>query len=515
MQGSLRVAIFEWGEVMPKSSGRAFHAGVSVLALLLAAASGTAIWYQYDPGAVARLLAPLLPGFGPKTSGGAAQPTPAPSGTTTAGNTTAPGQTAPAGANSVTQAQPGTNGRTQATDLSQVRVRAFDKGVSATELATVKRLLNQGGIVDEVTSQLQLHLKSPVNILLASSKPAYTKALAQAGMSVSDARELSQDTGGFTQDSLILIPMYQNTSTPDLGNTLGHELVHVVLNQDVGQVPSWMNEGLAVYTGMAVERRMESSVAYNGYARQLAETVVQAATDGKWVPLANSESALLGGSAPYDLELQDWLAVAELFQTRGQSRLPRYFQRLRSGVSADAAFQNAFGLTRQALDARLRGLAQQAARMPNPGLDLTLSVPNGFTGYIRILPRNSQVWQSFRATPGDMRLTITPDGRVTGVPGAVTQTRDSAPADPETLYINLSPTHSYTWHGKAVSNCGFAFDYHDGLYSFVDAWVTTTDGHTAYLDQPELFSLRIDRAVEHTQINPLLPLLAAGSSAVQ
>ncbi|WP_067934757.1 hypothetical protein [Alicyclobacillus kakegawensis] len=505
----------ERGVVMAKATGRGFHLTVSVFALLLAAASGAALWYQYHPDTVLRVVRPLLTGglpqFGPGGSPdssqdavgggpGSAAPTPA-----QGANSAAPGGGAP-------PAQ-GAGSHTGASDTALVQVKAVDKGVTASQLALVRRLLDKGGILDDVTGLLGLHLRTSVNILLASSKAAYTQALANEGMSQQQASALSQDTGGFTQDSTIIIPLYQNETTPDLGNTLGHELVHAVLNQDVGSVPSWMNEGLAVYTGMSVQRRLESSVAYAGYARQLAESVVAASAQGKWIPLANSESALLSGQPPYDLELQDWLAVADLFTHQGTGGLSAYFQRLEAGAAPDTAFADAFHITRSELDAHLRSLMNQAARQPDPGLDLTLSIPNGFRGYIRILPRDSQVWQSFRVTPGDLHLTVTAGQRLSGSPLPVTKTRDSAPPDSRTLYINISPDQPYTWHGKTVAHCGFAFDYHDGLYGFVDAWVTTADGRTTYLEQPSLFSVRVDRATEHTQTNPLLPLLSAGPSA--
>jgi hypothetical protein len=415
---------------------------------------------------------------------------------------------------STTADQSGTASGVGARDAQMVRVQALDKGVTKAQLTEVTQLLRQGGVVDEVVAQLGQHLRSPVTIQLASNANAYSRALAEQGMSTAQAKQLSEDTGGFAQGQTIVIPLYQNTSRPDLGNTLGHELVHVCLNENVGQVPSWINEGLAVNTGMAVQRRIESAVAYGGYARRLAESIIAAKTSGKWVPLANTETPLLTGAAPYDLELQDWLAVADLLQAKGHSPLPEYFAALRAGVSPDQAFARAFKETRQALDQRLQSLVARAAAAKDPGLDLALSIPKGYRGYLRILPHGSQQWQGLRVSSGELRLTLTADGHLKGAPQPVTTTQDAAPADTHTVYINLDPVQPFTYHGKSVRDSGFAIDYHDGLYGFVNAWITTRDGHTVYVNRPEIFGVQVTRAVEHTATNPLLPLLAAGSSVV-
>lgn len=387
-----------------------------------------------------------------------------------------------------------------------VTVESVSSDLPQSKLSEVTQLIRKYQILQTVASTLNMSSQQTVHIYLAQTNADYQKKLATLGLSVSDASRLSKDTGGFTQGDVILIPMTQNKTLPDLVNTLGHEITHVFLNHYVTDVPSWINEGLAVHDGMKVQSEAENSVEFQGYAKRMAESVLAATSAGNLIPLTGNEQQVLQGNQSYDLELQDWLAVNWIIQNYGWTEVHNYLHLLKAGVNPNRAFNDAFGIQESDFNANFTELLKTAAASQDTGVDLQFSIPAGFHGSLQVLQHGNQNWQGFKINPGQLNVTVTPKGLVQGVKVGQS-TEDANSPDNTTLYINLQSDGTLTYGGQTVQDCGFAIDYHDGLYSFINSWITPNQGKTIFSRSPVLFGVTLESVNEHQNADPILALL--------
>jgi hypothetical protein len=485
---------------MSKPSDRLFHLIVSVFALTLTVVSGMTVLYQRHPDEVRSWMKPLQQApwlsrlSGMNLFNDVAQP---------AGPSQ--GHTSP-----VTPAtQTGNSTPFIAADnASLVRLTAYGSDVPAGELQSAKDLLTKYAIPDVISKSIRMNLSKPVQVYIAQNATDYKNVLSFLGLSVSEAQRFSQDTGGFTQGNDIVIPLYQNKTTADLANTLAHELTHAFLNANVGDtLPSWVNEGTAVMLGMEFQQlTSDSEVSYEGYARQMEESVLDATRADKLIPLTGDESKVLAGDADYDLELQDWLAVRALVQDHGLNGLASYLGRLAQNMPESKAFTQTFGQSSDTFNAKFTNLLKQSADVQDGGVQVTMQVPSTYKGLVRVLQHGSQNWVGFRPAPGSLSFTLSPSGDLSGQ-APIHTVMDSSPPDGTTTYIDLDSDSALTYNGQAVSNCGFAIDYHYGTYAFVNAWITDKDGKSVYIQEPKLFGITLTNVKETAPNSVLLGFL--------
>ncbi|QQE78132.1 hypothetical protein [Alicyclobacillus sp. SO9] len=500
---------------MSRRGEQLFHLSISVFALSLTLASILAIEYQRSPARVRHWLAPLrhvslLSGFSglhsPPSTQSVHQKVPAlaqQNGQRTPGAHSQNNNTARNNAVS----QPALGPESQASLSKLIRVKAFNSNVPSSQVVHTQNLLKQYDIAAQIASFLGISLRSRATIDLVTTSSDYQQALQAVGVTKAETSKLSLDTGGFTDGSTVIIPLYQNKTTPELVNTLTHELTHVFLNENGGALPSWLNEGMAVHMGMLLQTKTEPNLVYSGYAKRMAENVIAAVISGSLRPLTGDELKVIQGKAPYDLELQDWLAVNMLLQKDGTSPFQKFLRFIHSGQPANSAFSRAFNTSQSNVNTELTRLLRTAAAESDKGVTITLKVPAGYKGSLRILPHGTHNWDGIALHAGMQKLTVLPNGTVLGYSGAVQHTYDSRPSDKHTVYLNLDPQNPFTYQGKKVEDSGFALDYHNGLYGFADSWITLVNGKTAYISKPSLFGVQLEVIRERSQTNPVLTLL--------
>ncbi len=481
---------------MVKKSDRMFHLSIAAFAVILAAVSIGTILVVKNPFLLRKLSAVhpvnwFNAQFGQTNSNN---------------SSTSMIKRAPVAVNSSVPVSSQPDSDTNPTSPSNddfVSVRWYGSHVSTHSVQTVTRLLNNYHIVDSVSNGLHMNLHTMVHIYLVGNQTDYATELSSLGVSADEVKTMTMDTGGFTQASTIMIPLYQNRYTYDLANTLAHELTHAFLNQNIDDFPSWMNEGLAVSNGMAVQAEVENPVAFAGYARQMTESVLSAAVSGTLVPLSDDESKILQQNIPYDLELQDWLAMRDLVLTRGEASLQNYFRDIHSGDTIPAAFTRAFGISEDMFNQQLTHELVAFEEQQDNGASVQFQFQNDFQGYVQILQHGMQVWRGFLPEKGTNSVGILPSGIILTDAKQTPPDFDSTPPDETTLYVNLIPSQPFEYQGQLVNDCGFAIDYHDGLYGFVNSWITLKDGRTIYLDTPSLFGTSVV-SVKETKANSFL-----------
>lgn len=390
-------------------------------------------------------------------------------------------------------------------DSKMVQVRQGGD-VSLAQVNQVEKVLQSQQIIEKDANMLDMNLAQQVTIYVTGDKASYEKQLAAIGVTPAEAKEMSMDTGGFTLNREIVVPLYQNTHPSELVNTLGHELTHAFLNENVGHLPSWIDEGTAVHDGMTLQSEAENPLVYEGYAKQLVETVLTAATSGNLLPLTNHEANVIRERASYDLELQDWLAVNELIDTYGNSALHHYFTLIRQGVPSNTAFFKVYHQTPAQLNQRLTRDLKNAAQHPDAGVSIELQMTPSFAGRIEILQHGAHIWYGFEGKAGTLTIQVLPSGKIHGTANQVLPSYDADRPDEDTLYVNLAPTHTLKYQNQNVENVGFAIDYHYGMYSFVNSWIGLENGRILYSKRTEQFGVQIVQ-LKDRNMNPIQHLI--------
>lgn len=390
-----------------------------------------------------------------------------------------------------------------------VRFVPFGSGIRPAQIAQVERVYAAVNPLNRIRLHLQLFLQRPETIYLVNNAQAYTSVLQKLGVSASEAATMSADAGGFALNSSVVLPLDVNTSDEDIANTLTHESTHVVLNQDVGQLPSWLNEGMAVYMGMNGQKSIENPVAFAGDERQLAEDILTVVQSHQLVPLTGDEGTILSGKATYDYELQDWLAMSDLISKHGLSAVDRYLFIMEQTHNSAQAFQTAFGESSSAFN---QAFTQELKRTVNPrndGVSMQIKINPSYKGSLQFLAPGSQVSRTIVAKSGLMEVTMDQKGNAVTSMGPTTIAKRAIPPDPSTLYVSLLPSKTTKWNHKTAVNGGFQIDLNNGLYAFDSTWINGANSERDFTSTPTLFGVSVLSIQERNRTNPLLKMFAA------
>jgi hypothetical protein len=176
-------------------------------------------------------------------------------------------------------------------------------------------------------------------------------------------------TGGVSYSEMGVILIGVPVSSLDWGKrAVAHELSHVVLDQAThnpyGDLPQWLNEGLAMYA----EGPLETS-----YSAPLA----QAASQGKLISIKSISGNFPTDSAAANLSYAESYSIVKyLLDTYGRDKMAALLQTFKGGSTYDAALKKVYGMNTQELDTTWQATlgAKQQAATPSPS-----SPPGGDT----------------------------------------------------------------------------------------------------------------------------------------
>ncbi len=221
----------------------------------------------------------------------------------------------------------------------QVVVVKGDHSVESSSIAQVLRILHTQSL-PQVEKSLALSFQQPISVYLFGSRNGYLSGLEHWGIRQTVAATMVNRTNGVANGSVVYIPLYANTLKGSLYNVLTHELTHVIFNQNqiARSIPTWINEGVAWMEGLQtqadVAKRSEMMLVKRGEAQVLA-----AFGNHEGVSLTSGENAML--QAPYDVELEDYMAVTKLVHTFGWKNMV-HFMKDSVHEGPDTSFQKVF-----------------------------------------------------------------------------------------------------------------------------------------------------------------------------
>jgi hypothetical protein len=140
----------------------------------------------------------------------------------------------------------------------------------------------------------------------------------------------------YSQIGLVLLTIFpeQPNTDHDLLEVFRHELAHVALYDALGgqHVPRWLNEGFAIHLSG------ESSL-------QRVQVLWPAVLAGNVLPFAQLDSGFASGAGQVSLAYAEAADVVRyLLRTRDANRFNLMLNRLREGVSLDAALTESYGV---------------------------------------------------------------------------------------------------------------------------------------------------------------------------
>lgn len=392
---------------------------------------------------------------------------------------------------------------------SMVRFVPYGPGLSPTQIAHVEKIFSEVDPLARIQQRYHLQLELPETIYLVNTTAAYSAVLQKLGVGSVEANTMSTDTGGFTLDSSVVIPLPQNPSDMDIANSLTHESTHVIFNQNIGSLPSWINEGLAVFMGMNGQSVIENPVEFAGDERQLAENILDVVASHQLVPLTGNESAILTGKETYDFELQDWLAMSDLISHKGFQSVQQYLSLMRQTHNDPSSFKAAFGESEKTFNAQFTKELDRAVNPKNQGVSMKLNISPQFTGTIQVQAPNSPDLQVFSARNGQYQMNIGPKGKTTSQLRAKKTISSPDTIDPYSLNIAVYPAEPLMVGNQLAQNGEFTFDFHNNLYAFESTTINFKNGQSTYNYNPSVLGVSISSAQELNSRNPVVQMLAA------
>ncbi|KEO84036.1 copper amine oxidase N-terminal domain-containing protein [Tumebacillus flagellatus] len=357
--------------------------------------------------------------------------------------------------------------------------------------ARMQALVRQKALADLVQNEIGKSYQQPVWIYLSNSAQGYRQNIAKYGQDP-DAASVAAQAEGVTYGSRILLPLDKLTDDRLRTQTVAHEMMHVLLNQNGGlSLPSWVHEGLAWQTGLDAEFQSDPAVMRRQMDGMLRDYVLGIVEQGKYQPLLSKKEGTIDAmtSAGYNTELQDYLAYQYYVQTYGKPAFMNYLNRYLSGGAN--AFQAAAGVTESAFETNFRAYLEQETKRSSNGMEITLKVPDGFQGDLHLLAQGTGTTptQQLLLQPGTHTLRIYRDGRVEG---AKTQTaHDQAERDQSAVYLFVDLNRAVSEQGVTSDSGGMGFYDSYGEYYYGYAWLNTSAQGAIYPDTNKVLGVEI------------------------
>lgn len=182
---------------------------------------------------------------------------------------------------------------------------------------------------------IDYELKMPINIVVYQNRRDMQGATAPRGESFDEQITL---LGVVVAPDIMLL-----LSATDVENTIGHELTHMVVGaateNPFADIPTWLNEGLAMYNQDYVEQRYRA--------------VLQDAVDSNDLDTVRRLSGRTGNPARVNLWYAEvWSVVDFLISQYGEDKVAELLDIFSDGAHPDDALMEVYGFDRDGLTAR-------------------------------------------------------------------------------------------------------------------------------------------------------------------
>jgi hypothetical protein len=357
--------------------------------------------------------------------------------------------------------------------------------------AGVQHLVQSQNLAALVENEIGKKFQKPVWIYLANSQEAFQQGIQKYGEDP-DAASVADVAEGVTYGSRVLIPLNKLQGDRERTQTIAHELMHVLLNQNGGRdLPSWVHEGLAWQAGLDAEFQNQPPVMRRQVDGMLRDYVLGVVNQGKYQPLVGASEGTVDAlqTAGYNVELQDYLAYKYMTATYGKPKLLDYINKYTGGLRT-TAFQQAVGVSLPTFEANFKAYLQAEIKRTSNGMEITLNVPSTFRGSIHLLPQGTgtTATQALTLPPGQHKLRVYKDGRIEGAPARAE--RDKAERDAGTVYLFVDVDQARKEQGVQTSSGGLGFYDSYGESYFGYAWLNTSQD-AVYPETNQLFGVEI------------------------
>jgi len=249
--------------------------------------------------------------------------------------------------------------RFQFQKLTQDKLSIFwygaDEAFGQRVMSSAQRALNR------LQQSMGVELKDPVKLIVYQTKNDMQAALPSRG-AVFDERVTTLGTV-VSADTVLLLGQQE-----DLDATIAHELTHVVVGLAVkgpfGQVPAWLNEGLAMWNENEGDLRGKN------------KTALEDAIKTKELISIRSMTAPTGKPEQVNLWYGEAFSIVDyLLKNFGKDKMAELLATFKKGASYDDGLKKVYGFDQDELDNRWRQSLGVPPRTPAPGMPVTPGTP--------------------------------------------------------------------------------------------------------------------------------------------
>ncbi len=245
--------------------------------------------------------------------------------------------------------------RFQFQKLTQDKLTVFwygsDKALGQRVMSSAQKATNR------LQQSMGVEQKDPVKLIVYQTKNDMQAAIPSRG-AVFDERVTTLGTV-VSSDTVLLLGQQE-----DLDATIAHELTHVVVNLAVkgpfGEVPAWLNEGLAMWNESEGELRGKN------------KTALDEAIKAKQLISVRSMTAPTGNPAEINLWYGEAFSVVDyLLKNFGKEKMAELLATFKKGAGFDDALKKVYGFDQDELDNRWRQSLGVPPRAPSAELTVT------------------------------------------------------------------------------------------------------------------------------------------------
>ncbi|MBL0385483.1 copper amine oxidase N-terminal domain-containing protein [Tumebacillus sp. ITR2] len=372
----------------------------------------------------------------------------------------------------------------------KIRVVGDDALLKDGMTANLQSLVRRNDLTTLVENEIGKTFKKPVWVYLANSAKGFEQNIAKYGGD-RNAKSMAETAEGVTYGSHVLIPLNKLPNDGELTQTVSHELMHVLLNQNGGlSLPSWVHEGLAWQTGLDAQFKSQPAVMRRQMDGMLRDYVLGVVEQGKYQPLLSSQDGTIDAltTAGYNVELQDYLAYQYYVATYGKTKFLSYLNAYVSGGTH--AFESATGVTEAAFEADYRAYLDREVKRTSNGMEITLNVPANFQGVVQLLPQGTgkTSTDALVLQPGLQKIRVYKDGHVEGV--QTRPTNDRSDREQSAVYLFVDVNQAVKEQGVSTESGGMGFYDSYGEYYYGYAWLET-EQDAVYPDTNRVLGLEI------------------------
>jgi hypothetical protein len=352
-----------------------------------------------------------------------------------------------------------------------------DAGVTDDQVAQVQKIVEDGRLLQHVSSEYGFSYQDTIRVQLASGDDGYRHLLTREGKSQTTLDNEVKYTDASVYRNNISINLAKRKTEVDLSSTIAHEMTHILFNQNDVRIPSWINEGLSQRMGFAEVMRGQNQLEQKSEQLKVLSHVLKNKQDqGHLDLLADNLDTIHTMTTTYNVEWFDYLAVQNLWNQQGAEKIRAYLLKCQGSAQAKKdPFDESFGVKQADYETDYNQTLAGELTHPDLGVTVSFTLSESSPGKLLIRQGGAEDYNVLALEPGSHTVTVTPDNQVSGMPVARTM-KGKTEVRPNVLFFLVSLDTPKEIEGQMIKTYGFAIARYFGRYYYMNSFLNTEGG---------------------------------------